>query len=120
MEEFEMETNKGETNPTFYVKNDSIFFNSQKISGKYYEIIEDKKAQIIFGDSDELVKKEDANKTISDNLEKYDEITFICDFNNLAETLEVSKLENVINKFITLKKEKNYETEFNSELPFGR
>ena len=112
MDEIQMETNKGETNPTFYVKNDSIFFNSQKISGKYYEIIEGKKAQIIFGDSDELVKKEEANKTINDNLEKYDEITFICDFNNLAETLEVSKLENVINKFITLKNEKNYETEF--------
>ena len=114
--QIQKETSKGETNPILYVKNyvkdDSIFFNSQQISGKYYEIIEGKKAQIIFCDFDELVKKGDANKTINDNLDNFDEITFICDFNNLAETLEIRTLENVINKFIKLKNEKKYNTEF--------
>ena len=98
------ETARGESSPPLYNKDESIFFNGKSINEKYYEITNNKKAKIIFADRNALAKKEPDDKTIINNFNDYEEITFICDFNNLSETLELNILEKIITKFIEKKK----------------
>ena len=113
MEEALIDTDQGESIQPAYNKNESIFFNNVAINGKYYEKINGPKAQIIFGDRSALSIKEDDSKTINNKLKEFKEIIFIFDFNNLAETLELNKLENIIKKFIEQKKNiNNCQTEF--------
>ena len=113
MDEAQIDTDQGESIQPAYNKNESIFFNNKSINGKYYEKINGPKAQIIFGDRSALSIKEDDSKTINNKLKEFKEIIFIFDFNNLAETLELNKLENIIKKFIEQKKNiNNCQTEF--------
>ena len=119
MDEASIDTDRGESSPPAYNKKESEFFNGKAMNGKYYEKIKErkvikdskeiiiKKAQIIFGDGSALKLKEGDDKVINNNLGEYEEITFICDFNNLSETLELSILEKIIKKFIEQKKKKN-------------
>ena len=113
MDEALIDTDQGESIQPAYKKNESIFFNNEAINGKYYEKINGPKAQIIFGDRSALSIKEDDSKTINNKLKEFKEIIFIFDFNNLAETLELNKLEKIIKKFIEQKKNiNNCQTEF--------
>ena len=113
MDEALIDTDQGESIQPAYNKNESIFFNNEAINGKYYEKINGPKAQIIFGDRSALSIKEDDSKTINNKLKEFKEIIFIFDFNNLAETLELNKLEKIIKKFIEQKKNiNNCKTEF--------
>ena len=112
MEEALIDTDQGESIQPAYNKNESIFFNNESIIGKYYEKINGPKAQIIFGDRSALSIKEDDSKTINNKLKEFKEIIFIFDFNNLAETLELNKLEKIIKKFIEKKNINNCKTEF--------
>ena len=106
------ETARGESSPPLYNKDESIFFNGKSINEKYYEITNNKKAKIIFADRNALAKKEPDDKTIINNFNDYEEITFICDFNNLSETLELNILEKIITKFIEKKIKLDCNTQF--------
>ena len=103
-------TNNGENIENSSVQNikgKSEFFEKAEVGGKdckYYEIIyeEKKLAKLIFCSENEVKQKEDEayySKVIF-KPGKYDEIILIFDFNNLAEKLDVIKLESIVYKFL--------------------
>ena len=83
----------------------SQFFYNEDLGGKeikYFEIINQvkKQAKLIFTSEGELIKKESAySGDVKFEPGNYDEIIFIFDFNNLAEKLDIKKVENIIIKF---------------------
>ena len=103
-------TDKGENIENSSVQNikgKSEFFEKAEVGGKdckYYEIIyeEKKLAKLIFCSENEVKQKEDEayySKVIF-KPGKYDEIILIFDFNNLAEKLDLTRMEKIIYKFL--------------------
>ena len=92
-------------------KDKSQFFINEDLGGKeikYFEIHNEvkKQAKLIFTSEAELNKKtSDFNGEVKFEPRYYDEIIFIFDFNNLAEKLDIKKVENIILKFYQIIKD---------------
>ena len=92
-------------------KDKSQFFINEDLGGKeikYFEIHNEvkKQAKLIFTSEKELNKKtSDFNGEVKFEPRYYDEIIFIFDFNNLAEKLDIKKVENIILKFYQIIKD---------------
>ena len=94
-------------------KDKSQFFINEDLGGKgkeikYFEIHNEvkKQAKLIFTSEGELNKKtSDYNGEVKFEPRYYDEIIFIFDFNNLAEKLDIKKVENIILKFYQIIKD---------------
>ena len=87
------------------IKGKSEFFEKAEVGGKdckYYEIIyeEKKLAKLIFCSENEVKQKEDKFYKVIFKPGKYDEIILIFDFNNLAEKLDLTRMEKIIYKFL--------------------
>ena len=87
------------------IKGKSEFFENAEVGGKdckYYEIIyeEKKLAKLIFCSEKEVKQKEDKFYKVIFKPGKYDEIILIFDFNNLAEKLDLTRMEKIIYKFL--------------------
>ena len=92
-------------------KDRSQFFINEELGGKeikYFEIHNEvkKQAKLIFTSEGELNRKtSDYNGEVKFEPRYYDEIIFIFDFNNLAEKLDIKKVENIILKFYQIIKD---------------
>ena len=92
-------------------KDKSQFFINEDLGGKeikYFEIHNEvkKQAKLIFTSEGELNKKtSDYDGEVKFEPRYYDEIIFIFDFNNLAEKLDIKKVENIILKFYQIIKD---------------
>ena len=103
--EYNFETDPGDKIFNKNIKLTSKFFKDEELGSKdckYFEIIDNikKKAKLIFRRSDELSKKSDKICSLIFDQSKFDEIIIIIDFDDLAEKLELSKLEALITKFL--------------------
>ena len=112
-------TDDGENNinnvPVQNIKGKSEFFENAEVGGKdckYYEILYEEKrlAKIIFCSEKELKIKGEEYYNVIFKPRKYDEIILIFDFNNLAEKLDVTKLEEIVYKFLEHIKENQDKT----------
>ena len=106
-EEIIAKTNRGEESSVQNIKEFSIFFVDEKMKGRYYETInEDSKiAKIIFGDSNVVSLKANETRKLKFEIGEYEEIILIFDFNNLTEKLNIQHLEEIIRKFIEMRKD---------------
>ena len=111
-EQIERETKKGEDASSSNIQNikeKSIFFDNEDMKGKgrYYEIINEnsKTAKIVFGDSNAVSLKANESRKLKFEMNKYEEIILIFDFNNLTEILNIQHLEEIIRKFLNIKKD---------------
>ena len=92
-------------------KDKSQFFINEDLGGKeikYFEIHNEvkKQAKLIFTSEGELNRKtSDYDGEVKFEPRYYDEIIFIFDFNNLAEKLDIKKVENIILKFYQIIKD---------------
>ena len=92
-------------------KDKSQFFINEYLGGKeikYFEIHNEvkKQAKLIFTSEGELNRKtSDYDGEVKFEPRYYDEIIFIFDFNNLAEKLDIKKVENIILKFYQIIKD---------------
>ena len=110
-EQIIIETDKGEESSSNVqsIKEKSIFFDNEDMKGKgrYYEMINEnsKIAKIIFGDSNAVSLKANDSRKLKFEIDKYEEIILIFDFNNLTEILNIQHLEEIIKKFLDIKKD---------------
>ena len=92
-------------------KDKSQFFINEDLGGKeikYFEIHNEvkKQAKLIFTSEGEMNRKtSDYDGEVKFEPRYYDEIIFIFDFNNLAEKLDIKKVENIILKFYQIIKD---------------